>query len=105
MPRGVGLDTCSVDRSRALGVVVLGLVAVAVAAGWMGIDIPDTATVVLGAPVGRMRTAVVTLGFGAQGVAQLEEGKVHVVQSYYRSRLGPRGFCYKPPSLAAYELV
>lgn len=81
MPRGVGLDSCSVDRSRALGVVVLGLVAVAVAAGQVGVDILDTETVVLGGPVGRMTAAAATLVFGTQGVAQPEEGKVHVVQS------------------------
>ena len=44
--------------------VVLGLVAVVVAAGRVGVDILDTETIVVAGPVGRMTAAVATWLFG-----------------------------------------
>lgn len=61
--------------------MVLGLVAVAVAAGRVGVDILDTETIVLAGPVGRMTAAVATWLFGTLRAAQPEVRKAHVVHS------------------------
>lgn len=60
----MGLDSCPVDKSRVLDEAVLGLVAVVVAAGRVGVDILDTETIVVAGPVGRMTAAVATWLFG-----------------------------------------